>query len=164
MVIQNIGPAVEAKFLNRAAFVFASVVWATFSTLSHAGVAQIDWANLVDPSVQQFDDPYAALEDDELYVLSKIVRLRSSLESGSPSAENTTKLKDAEARFAETGIDVDWLLDQRWVVADCKARVIKRIFEDYAQGETPRNIAKKIERRGCCSTPRCQMESIYIKW
>lgn len=97
---------------------FASVAWATFSTLPHAEVAQIDWAKLVDPAAQQFEDPFAALSEDELDVLRKIVRLRSSLEDRELSPENTVKLQHAEAQLESTGIDVDWLLDQRWAIAD----------------------------------------------
>ena len=58
------------------------------------------------------------MAQEELQVLGEIIRLRLAQEAGTVTNEENTKLQKAEAQLASTGVDVDWLLDQRWVVAN----------------------------------------------
>ncbi|MEM1129653.1 MAG: DUF3299 domain-containing protein [Pseudomonadota bacterium] len=82
----------------------------------------LNWDTLVDAEAQVFDDPYAALAPAQINDLVTIVRLRDRLASGEVNADARprieARLSDIEASFAAAGIDVDWLIDQRWVVAE----------------------------------------------
>lgn len=93
---------------------FASSVAADFS--------RIDWDDLVDQSKQVFEDPYAELEYDVLYNVVTFAKLKQQVEekglSGADLEQAKQDLNEQRAEFAAQDIDVDWLLDQRWVVAD----------------------------------------------
>ena len=83
--------------------------------------ADMDWADLIDQSVHEFDDPYQDLTSDQLTALVDVARLQAQLD-GTSAAEERTKLEarlsDAKATLAQDGIDADWLISQRWVVAE----------------------------------------------
>ncbi len=84
--------------------------------------SRIEWPSLVDEAAQSYEDPYRDLSYDQLDDLRSVVRLRARLEGGEV-AEDTrprleTRLAEAEAALEASGIDIAWLLDQRWVVAE----------------------------------------------
>lgn len=82
----------------------------------------IAWADLVDPAAQVFEDPYRDLTYDQLDRLRTLVRARARLDQ--PTLTQTERFdaeeteKRAAAQLAEEGIDADWLIDQRWEVAE----------------------------------------------
>ncbi|WP_165798772.1 DUF3299 domain-containing protein [Shimia abyssi] len=96
-----------------------AVIWAQTAWAEAVGVA---WSDLVDQSVQRFDDPYADLSAKQLQALIEIVQLRERLDGGQVFQEDrvsaSARLRAAEGDLAEAGIDIDWLISQRWVVAE----------------------------------------------
>ncbi|MEL6208332.1 MAG: DUF3299 domain-containing protein [Pseudomonadota bacterium] len=88
--------------------------------------AVLKWSNLVDEAAQQFEDPYRDLALAELSDLVSIVRLQDRLEAGDLDKQARPRV---EARIAQkrgaleaAGIDIEWLLEQRWVVAERRER------------------------------------------
>lgn len=83
---------------------------------------QIAWDDLVDKEAQLFEDPYLDLEYDQLDDLRTIAvetaRLENSGLAGDDRAASLAKRDEARARLTAAGIDADWLIDQRWVVAE----------------------------------------------
>jgi hypothetical protein len=83
----------------------------------------VGWAQLADPSAQEFEDPYRDLAPEQMSDLMSLVRLREQLAADSIPVEERSKQLEArttelEAALQAGGIDVEWLLSQRWVVAD----------------------------------------------
>lgn len=82
----------------------------------------LDWSQLVDASAQDFEDPYAALTPDQLYDLISLVRTRQRLEDAGMTGEQrnraSAKATELEGRLHADKIDIDWLISQRWVVAE----------------------------------------------
>lgn len=88
-----------------------------------AGEARpIDWAELADPSAQDFEDPFRDLSGAALSDLITVVRLRDRLEEGGVADEARPRLEarlaEKEAALGAAGIDIDWLMAQRWAVAE----------------------------------------------
>lgn len=87
-----------------------------------ADAEEVAWSELPDVSKQVYDDPYAALDYEVLEEVIKYARLEEKLKSGvlsdadRPMAE--TQLAQSRVILDAEGIDVDWLLSQRWVVAE----------------------------------------------
>ncbi|MEM1361653.1 MAG: DUF3299 domain-containing protein [Pseudomonadota bacterium] len=109
--------ALWRRWLVGAAMLFAA-------STAHQSLAMqaIGWTDLIDESVQSFDDPYAALTPEQLMDLVTIARLRVRLQAEDiapePRDRIEIRLKSVEAGLANVGIDVDWLISQRWIVAD----------------------------------------------
>lgn len=87
-----------------------------------AETSQIDWVDLVDQSKQIFEDPYAELDYNQLSEVVQVARMQEALAGTELSEEART---DTQERLAasrdvlkEQGIDVDWLISQRWIVAE----------------------------------------------
>jgi hypothetical protein len=84
--------------------------------------SQLGWADLIDPAAQNYEDPYLSLESDDLDNLRTVATESARLEAGGLSEENRAaiaqKLEDARSDLAAVGIDADWLISQRWVVAE----------------------------------------------
>ncbi|MEO9780018.1 MAG: DUF3299 domain-containing protein [Sedimentitalea sp.] len=82
----------------------------------------IDWADLMDQSAQTFDDPYRDLTYDQIDDLREIVAETSKIEQGGlggdTNAQSESRIEEARERLAQDGIDADWLVAQRWVVAE----------------------------------------------
>jgi hypothetical protein len=106
----------SAFFAATAAFVFAAA----------PGIAEettpVEWSQLPDESAQIFEDPYRDLAPEQMSDLMSLVRLREELGTDTLTTEERGQL-EAQAAKLETalqagGIDVEWLLSQRWVVAD----------------------------------------------
>lgn len=86
----------------------------------------LDWSDLPDPTVQVFDDPYRDLSPEQFDNVLLAVRLRGRLHQNAGSPEERLKwqelLIETEDALAADGIDIDWLLDQRHVVARLRER------------------------------------------
>jgi hypothetical protein len=82
----------------------------------------VDWSQLPDPSAQEFEDPYRDLAPQQMSDLMSLVRLREELVTDALTTEERKQLEarntKLEAALQAVGIDVEWLLSQRWVVAD----------------------------------------------
>ena len=99
------------------------------STAHAADVATIDWIDLIDEDAQNYEDPYRDLTPEQFYTFQTVVMTQREL--GAPSlgvekrSELEADLKDAEAALAADGIDLDWLIAQRWAVAERRERAAK---------------------------------------
>ncbi|MGI9365900.1 MAG: DUF3299 domain-containing protein [Rhizobiaceae bacterium] len=82
----------------------------------------VDWGDLVDQSAQTYEDPYRDLNGQQIEALRTIVQNRAWLNdptlSEARQAESAVKINVAIEQLSEDGIDADWLIDQRWIVAD----------------------------------------------
>jgi hypothetical protein len=99
--------------------VLALSVWAGAVS---AGQSSIGWSDLVVDRTQTFEDPFAELPYQQLDHLRAIVRAKERLKDDGLSDEDRARfegrLAKAEAAMAQAGVDVDWLLSQRWAVAE----------------------------------------------
>ena len=88
--------------------------------------ASIVWAELPDPSAQQFEDPYRDLTEDQVEQLRIVVQAREELaREATPQQDRPgieSRLTTAIEAFSAADIDVDWLIAQRWVVAQRRER------------------------------------------
>ena len=112
-------PALKAIFLSLALAIGPAAALAE----------RTDWNTLPDPAAQEYEDPYRDLSSEQIYDLVTIVRLRDRLEEG---VENDTararveeRLLGIETDLADQGIDVDWLIGQRWVVAERREKAAR---------------------------------------
>jgi hypothetical protein len=87
-----------------------------------AGQSSVGWSDLVDAQAQTFEDPFAELTYQQLDHLRTIIRARERLNDDGLSDEDRARfgarLTKAETAMAQSGLDVDWLLSQRWSVAE----------------------------------------------
>jgi hypothetical protein len=87
-----------------------------------AETAPVEWSQLADASAQEFEDPYRDLAPEQMSDLMSLVRLREELVTDALATEERRQLEaraaKLEAALQAAGIDVEWLLSQRWVVAD----------------------------------------------
>jgi len=91
-----------------------------WASISAAEYVEVDWNALIDGSVQTYEDPYLDLTSEQLADLVDVARLRQKIGSGDDSA--SSELVAREAALTEAGIDADWLISQRWVVAERRER------------------------------------------
>jgi len=103
----------------KALLIFAG--WATFGSIALAS-EPVDWPNLKDPSAQTFDDPYRDLSFDDIEAIKAIVCIQKALTNEGLTEEKQAAFKaegdDAELQLMESGLDAEWLIDQRWAVAE----------------------------------------------
>lgn len=82
----------------------------------------ISWSQLVDESARDFEDPFKALSVSDLSDLSTVVRLRERLKSEEVASDARPRLLERlrlkEDSLEAEGIDIEWLLSQRWIVAE----------------------------------------------
>ena len=109
--------------MTRPAFFAATAALLFTAAPLLAGEAtSIEWSQLPDPSAQEFEDPYRDLAPQQMSDVMSLVRLREQLGADAMSVEERTQLEARitrlEAALQAGGIDVEWLLSQRWVVAD----------------------------------------------
>nr|WP_321249715.1 DUF3299 domain-containing protein [uncultured Ruegeria sp.] len=101
--------------------VVAAMSWCAQSAVAMSGTA-LDWADLPDPSVQEFEDPYRDLSPEQFDDVLFVVRLRGRLQQDKGSAEERQNwqelLTETEDALLAGGVDVDWLLDQREIVTE----------------------------------------------
>jgi hypothetical protein len=85
-------------------------------------IALTDWADLIPSEVVDYEDPFLALEDSELYLLGQIARLRDrgiSAEKATEAGQRLSALED-EARAA--GLDLDYLWSIRGEITALRNR------------------------------------------
>ena len=96
---------------------------AVFVSPASAGEAlPVEWSQLPDPSALEFEDPYRDLAPKQMSDLMSLVRLREELKVDVLATEKRRQLEaqsaELEAAMLAAGLDVEWLLAQRWVVAE----------------------------------------------
>ena len=86
----------------------------------------IAWEELIDQDAQVYEDPYLGIEYDQLEDLRTVAMETARLDADGLSederAASTLKLEQARSELADAGIDADWLISQRWVVAERRER------------------------------------------
>ncbi|WP_420585036.1 DUF3299 domain-containing protein [Ruegeria sp.] len=99
----------------------AGLVYCAQPAIATSGTA-LDWADLPDPAVQVFEDPYRDLSPEQFDDVLFVVRLRGRLQQDIGSEEERQRwrelLTETEDALASGGVDIDWLLDQREVVIE----------------------------------------------
>ncbi|MGV2975834.1 DUF3299 domain-containing protein [Roseibium alexandrii] len=110
--------------------------------LTHPATAAqtgLKWSQLIDPEAQAFSDPYAELSIPQLSDLAAVVRLRKRLASedltDDKRALEMARLEIKEKTLAKENIDIDWLLSQRWIVADHRKKAAWAVNESL-DGQT----------------------------
>lgn len=92
--------------------------------VSHYALAQpltvVDWAMLADPDAQQFEDPYRDLTKPQFESLMALARLQIALGGEVAEGERADleeRASDLSRNLQGEGLDPEWILDQREVVA-----------------------------------------------
>jgi hypothetical protein len=98
----------------------ASAFLLTTSPASAWDTPVLDWSQLVDRSVQDYDDPYRDLSQDQLINVVTVAKLREMAEQGEPV--DGDRLARKTAALAADGVDIDRLIAQRWIVAERRER------------------------------------------
>ena len=82
-------------------------------TPAHAGdTRELGWEDLV-PAGSVFDDPFAALDENQLYNLSLVARYRQLAGEQTATVLFKAETDRAEAELEQAGIDIDDLLARR---------------------------------------------------
>lgn len=106
------------------------LVWALPASAAQIG---LDWSKLENTAAQAFEDPFKTLSVTQLSDLATIVRLRQRLTREDLPREDrlraSARLGLKQASLEEAGLDIDWLLSQRWVVADKRKQAAWRVNE-----------------------------------
>lgn len=105
------------------AFLAASAALAFAAAPAIAGETMaVDWSQLPDPTAQEFEDPYRDLAPGQMSDLMSLVGIREELGREGLAIEERGQLKsrsaELEAALQAAGLDLEWLLSQRWFVAD----------------------------------------------
>jgi len=114
---------IDVHPMTKSAFFAATAAFVIASAPGIAGeTTPIEWSQLPDPAAQEFEDPYRDLAPQQMSDLMSLVRLREELGVEGLAIEERRQLEGRseklEAALQAAGIDVEWLLSQRWVVAD----------------------------------------------
>ena len=103
--------------------------WLAISTSLPAHADAIDWDDLVDLSAQDFEDPFRDLDYDTLSQLRIVVSKRQQLANDSVELgvreTDQVRLAEAEEALKVANVDVDWLISQRWAVAERRERAAR---------------------------------------
>ncbi len=79
----------------------------------------VEWQDLPDPASQEFEDPYRDLGQETLGDVVEVARLRAMQEqTGTIEGDDAVRLETSLASLEKQGVDADWLISQRWVVAE----------------------------------------------
>ena len=109
------------------------LVWIWISAPSHA-TEVVSWDALIDQNAQVFEDPYQGLSYDQLEDVRTVAMGTVRLEEGGLSAQErpdlTAKQDAARSRLDEAGIDAEWLIAQRWVVAERREKAATAVNLD----------------------------------
>ena len=107
-------------------FAATAAVFFTAVPLFAGEATPVEWSQLPDPSAQEYEDPYRDLAPELMSDLMLLVRLSEEIKVNGLANEERRQLKarssELEATLQSAGIDVDWLLSQRWAVADRRER------------------------------------------
>ena len=114
-------------------------VTAVFSHSAIASQAPLEWQDLIDESAQTYEDPFRDLTYDQIDDLRTVLVERGRLDEAvlSDDARDVAqaKLNEAKARLADDGLDADWLIAQRWLVAERRERAATAV-NPALDGET----------------------------
>ena len=110
-------------FMTPPAFLTATAALLFAASPLIAGeTTHVEWSQLPDKLAQEFEDPYRDLAPEQMSDLMSLVRLREELGAEGQATEERRQLEartsELEAALQADGIDIEWLLSQRWVVAD----------------------------------------------
>ena len=110
--------------------ILSYAVW----TAQAAQPRELGWDDLV-PASAAFDDPFAALSPDHLYLLATVASVRDAEASGSEiTALTKQEAKDALAELEAEDIDVDGLLARRAEITE-KRRKLAMSTNSELEGE-----------------------------
>ncbi len=89
-------------------------------TVTNVIAAPIPWLDLVDEASQTYEDPYRDLTQKQLKDLIAVFQLRQRFERAKEEDRDAiqSRLSKREAELKDAGIDIDWLIAQRWTVAE----------------------------------------------
>lgn len=106
---------------------------------SASAAMPVVWDDLKDPEAARFEDPFEALFLSELRSIATVYRLRQWLKRGDLDAGERTKaetrLRREEAKLAAAGVETDYLLSQRKLIADRQAEAALKGNPDLAGKE-----------------------------
>ena len=108
-----------------ARILLGAVFAASLSALSSMVAAEtgyLDWALLANDDAHVFEDPFREMAPDHLIALVAVVRLQEELDSGTldkaVQPRVAARIAQKRAALEAAGIDIEWLISQRWVVAE----------------------------------------------
>ena len=106
-------------------------------TASALGVESLTWADLLPQKEKSFDDPFEKLTEEQLADLGMVARIRYLLESEkvTPDGADAREKKRLEEKLAKEGVDVEWLISQREVVAKQRRERAEQVDEGVARKE-----------------------------
>lgn len=117
----------------RSSLVIALLATSLVSHSDSPQVSAVSWPELVDAKVQVYEDPYRDLNHEQSQQLAGLLYLKRRLEDPglSPIEKETLidKGKDLESQLEAGGVDVNWLLAQRAVVAQRRQKAAIGINE-----------------------------------
>ena len=89
-------------------------------TVANATTAPIPWLDLIDKAYQTYEDPYRDLKPEQLQALITIFQLRQRMDrvTEEDRAYIESRLSKRETELTDAGVDIDWMISQRWVVAE----------------------------------------------
>ena len=124
----------ELALRNTMAFVSALFFAAVTATAQAAQPRELRWNDLV-PASAAFDDPFAALSPDHLYLLATVASFRDARAAGGEiDALTIEEAKDALAKLEAEHIDVDGLLARRAEISE-KRRQLALSTNSDLEGE-----------------------------
>ncbi len=120
--------------LKRLSTLITATVLAAVCSAGFAFAATVEWSSLIDQEAQVFEDPYRDLSYEQLDDLVSIYRLSQQLETApndsSARGDLQQQLNEKRAVFHALGIDPDWLIEQRWAVAEKREAAARAVNPD----------------------------------
>ncbi|MGI9364050.1 MAG: DUF3299 domain-containing protein [Rhizobiaceae bacterium] len=114
------------KSVIRATAALALIVLSTAVFATPPQPTPLNWDQLPDSNAQVYEDPFTDLTSEQINALSDIVRASDTLKKTDVTLEDRAKFEQkkaqAKAKLANEGIDSDWMISQRWVVADLRTK------------------------------------------
>ncbi len=108
------------------------------TTLATAETLNLVWPDL-QGEVGEFEDPFTALDSDQLFHLGMVARLRAMQQANPDTfpAEDAAELTKFTKTLSESGIDIDGLLAKRQEITDLRRQRANATRTDY-EGKTIR--------------------------
>ena len=100
------------------------------STASGSNVKELGWKDLIPENVL-FEDPFAAMDRENLEYLGFVARIRGMKAAGKQiSPETLTEAQELEEQLVKDGIDVDGLLARRDEVRELRKKQASAVVEE----------------------------------
>jgi hypothetical protein len=107
------------------------------TSVSATDLRELTWDDLI-PEGTDFEDPFTALNDYQLYGLGQVVRAREQQAAGKAiSEEELKRVAEAEAELKAEGVDIDGLLARRAEITEKRRRRAQAVNTEL-DGETVR--------------------------